>query len=44
VAPNIFTARFDEDVAGRFRRARLGRQAGAARLGLSLYALSADWK
>jgi uncharacterized cupin superfamily protein len=44
VAPNIFSPCFDEDVAGRFRRARLGRQVGAARLGLSLYELSAGWK
>ena len=44
MAPNIFSPRFDEDVAGRFRRARLGRQAGTTRLGLSLYELAAGWK
>jgi uncharacterized cupin superfamily protein len=38
-AANVFDPRFDQGEAGKGGRARLGRQAGAERLGLSLYEL-----
>jgi uncharacterized cupin superfamily protein len=39
IAPNIFNPNFDEGEPGTGGRARLGRQSGSERLGMSLYEL-----